>query len=601
MSKDKVNDREVTDDGILRYATGSGAVSRVKFAQDPMAGGGLPPMDPMMGGGLPGMPPPGGAFGMPPGPPPGAPAMADAPPAGAEAEDSAKEMSLEDKIPDDLKASIQQKVKEKVEQKIQETTGQPAAEMPPEGAPGAEAAVPGAEMPVVPEVAPEKAGGEMAEFPDMVDMMTDDQFEELFNKAKEIIGEEGKPVKGKEKKETSYDEKLKEFGDLEPPASLFDDLVTASVKKTRIIKKADIIAGRMERDGQYWVSCPNTNIMAAIGVPRNHPISQCKNCAYYGDNGDNAGSNLAQIFCSYVDDPGTPIKYIKIQTMDSLKGDIPQETQFPFQQAFVKPVEEVVFKSKVAFNVLNRVGTVRDLLAGKFDSQIIKIAQAKAKPKTKSKAKSKTQGVKTLQPTRVSVERPIEEKPDKLSGEERDYEKKESRKPTVKKEDKTNVKQESVWLKSNNVGEMVVNGTPYKLKRVGNDIEIYDGGKQIDIIRGVVNYNDRFVRENELVARMDKDPSMQTKFDTRRAFYDDMKKFRKYAEDGWVSYKQAFKKVVEEGNYPVYDRVTRLAEMLKDNGYMIVVTANDRHWIKSALRRKESNLSNGSVYKPKNK
>ena len=150
-------------------------------------------------------------------------------------------------------------------------------------------------------------------------------------------------------------------------------------------------------------------------------------------------------------------------------------------------------------------------------------------------------------------------------------------------------KQQSIWLESNDAGEMVVNGTTYKLKRVGNDIEVYDGSKQLDIIRGVVNYNDRFIRENELVARMDKDPSMQTKFDNRRAFYRSMNKFIKCANDG-MSYKQALKSVVEEGRFDDSGSVSYFSDMLKDNGYHIVLTANDKHWIKRAIRRKGSDL-----------
>ena len=106
-------------------------------------------------------------------------------------------------------------------------------------------------------------GEDIEDFPKMLDQMSDEQFEELFDKAKSIFLGEGEGEEGEEKSEKSsksLEDEMAEFEDLAPP----DNLTSTASARTTMKKKAFIIPGRMESDGQYYVSCPNTNIKAMI-------------------------------------------------------------------------------------------------------------------------------------------------------------------------------------------------------------------------------------------------------------------------------------------------------------------------------------------------
>lgn len=521
---------------VLRYAAGASAIRRVVTAQDPMGGGGMPPAPPMgggdpmggmgmgapMGGGMPGAPPVGGDM--------GAPAAVDMPPAGAESEKDTKKTSLEEQVPDDLKESIKQEVKKKVQEKIQEITGKTPAEVPEEGAPAegvpAEGVpapegemppegVPGAEEAVAPT---EITGENIEEFPAILEQLSDEQFEELFDKAADIVlGKESEEPKAKKVSK----ENLDDFADLEPP----EDLTTVAFTKSKMTKKAsDIVVGHMETDGQYYVSCPNASIKAMIGIPRVHPIVQCQNCPHYGDNGDNAGGTLAQIFCGYTIDSsnaGPPVRYIPLTTEKHV------DTTLPFGNLMKQPDEDVINKSKTAEKI------------------VVKKVKKVAKKDSEYFAETN--------------------------------------------------KQDDVWLKKNDMGEMIVEGTTYKLKRVGNDIEIYEGKTLVDTIKGAINYNDQFIRENELVARMNKSPNIQTKLDNRRAFYDDLFRFRKYASE--TSGRQAFRTIIRESGYDSEDKVNEFKNILDDNGFDIVLTHEDKNWIRKAMRANSNRTTRTAVKK----
>ena len=540
------------EDTVIKYAMGTTPITRVKMAQDPMGGGGiLPPPsmpvgDPMggIGGGL-GAPPMGGV--PPVGAPPAGGPMPGAAPGGAKPDEGSKNVGLEDEVPEDLKESIKSKVKEKVEKKIQELTGQAPAEgeMGASGetgeiAPdlGAEPATEGdmpmgdemppaeGEMPSTEEIEGSVSGDKIEEFPTMISQMSDEQFEELFERAKAIfLGEKekgGKEDKGSKKQ--SFDDKLNEGSELDAP----EDLTVVADMSRHIIKKAsDIVIGHMERDGNYWVSCPNTNIKSSIGIPRVHPISQCTNCPYYGDNGDNAGGNMAQIFCTYSVDIGSGgggVRYIPVKTLESLTAH--KDSTLPFGNLIKTPLDpdEKIFR--------NHASDVK---------RVKKIA------------------------------------------------KKETEYGTVEN------KQDEIWLKEGDAGEMVVSGTIYTLKRIGNDIEIYDGKERVDIIKGAINYTDQLLRENELIARMNKSPNMQTKFDNRRAHYDDLKKFKKFASE--TSDRQAFRKIVQSSSLQSDSDVQAFINILKDNGFNIMLTAEDKKWVKSILRRNANDITRVASHK----
>ena len=564
-----------------RAPMAGGAPPPPPMGGDPMGGmgGGMPPM-----GGAPGAPPPGGDMGAPP--------AADIPSAGAESEKDAKKTNLEEQVPDDLKESIKQQVKEKVQEKIQEITGKTPAEVPEEGAAPEGGEMPPAEGGEVPpaEAAPTEITGEnIEEFPSVIDRLSNEQLEELFNKAADMVmgKESGEGGEEKAEKKTS-EEKLDEFADLEPP----EDLTMVAGTKKGIIKKAevrkktralvpserekicthehapyrgeipntgpkkcsmcgmlfgsdeelkeardeakraieasdfsgvikvasDIIVGHMETDGQYYVSCPNASIKAMIGIPRVHPIVQCQNCPHYGDNGDNSGGSMAQIFCGYTIDSanaGPPVRYIPLNT------EKPVDTTLPFGNLIKEPDED------------------------------------------KSKGKKKT-----------AQKIPIK----KIAKKDSEY------------FAETN-KMDDVFLKKNDMGEMVIEGTTYKLKRVGTDVEIYEGSKLIDTIKGGINYNDQIVRDTEFMARMNKNPNMQTKMDNRRAFYDDLFRFRKYASEGKMSSRQAFRTIIRESSYDSEYKASEFKTILEDNGYDIVLTHEDKNWIRRAVRANSNNMT----------
>ena len=551
--------------GGIRF--GVNPVTRVVVAQDPMAAGAAPPGgDPMAGMGA----PPGGApMGGAPGGAPVGPTAADVPPAGAESEEGAKEISLEDQIPDDLKASIKQKVKEKVQKKIQEVTGEEAAEPSEEGGEGAEAPA-GEEAPVegaegVPTEGAEESESEpgtMGEFPKLIEKMSDEQFEELFNKAKSILegggegGEEGgdeEPSSEEKEKASSksWEEKLSEFEDLAIP----EDLTVTAVRKVKMKKQADVVVGHMETDGRYYVSCPDGNVKASLGIPRVHPIAQCGNCPYYGDNGDNSGSNMAQIFCTFCDTlaNNSPIRYIPIYISENMESPYSvSKSVLPFGSTVdAAAVDNMNWKSRLASNgykVLNKVGSVREFM-DKFASgvKVKKVAKKKDEDKKKEPVKKVVKDKSKMDSSKVSED------------------------------------QKSAWLKEGDMGEVFIAGTEYKLKRSGNDIQVLSGKDVIDTIKGVVNYNSNIVRENEIVARLKKDVDIQTKMDNRRAFYDGLKKFYKYSENGGA--KQALKQLVKEGMFKSDEQINEFSEILKDNDVWIVLSSDDKKWIKTAIRR----------------